>query len=401
MIVGIDLGTTNSAVARIDGSEPKLIPNSLGDLLTPSVIGLDHDDNILVGKAAVELAVSAPDRCASMFKRKMGLDWECRLGKRKYSAFQLSGLVLLALKSDAECALNTRIEDAVITVPAYFNDDQRRATIEAGRLAGLNVRRIINEPTAASLAYGIHKRDEERTVAIFDLGGGTFDVSIVDFFEGAIEVRASAGESILGGEDFTRALAHFVLSQHNLVFEQIELRHPKMLSRLIRQCEIAKRNLSESDHASVRLPNPDGSFEEATQPFELKRDDLHRCCEKLIARIELPIRRALADAKITREEVDDVILAGGSTRMPLVSQLVNRVFNRPPLIEINPDHVVAMGAAIQAALLEKSEAVDDMIVTDVAPLLTRRRNRQGNGREFAGRLFPSHHQPQFGHSLFP
>lgn len=367
MIVGIDLGTTNSAVAVLRGERPELIRNALGEGLTPSVVGFDHDGNLLVGKPARELMVTHPDRCAAVFKRQMGEQWSTVVAGKPFSAIQLSSMVLSALKADAENFLQQTVTEAVITVPAYFNDDQRHATIEAGKLAGLEVRRIINEPTAASLAYGIHEQDEEKTVAIIDLGGGTFDVSIVDFFEGAIEVRASAGEAILGGEDFTRAIANHVLVERGLVYEHVEMKHPKMLSRLIQQCEKAKRSLTKSVTCQIQVPKQDGTLDSENASFEISREQLAESCQKVLARIELPIRRAMGDAKLTRYDIDEVILVGGATRMPMIVSLVERLFEKEPLARFNPDEVVALGAAIQGALLSKNSAVDDLIVTDVAP----------------------------------
>lgn len=367
MIVGIDLGTTNSAVAVLRGEQPELIPNALGEELTPSVVGFDHDGNLFVGKAARELMVTQPDRCAAVFKRQMGEQWSTEVAGKTFSAIQLSSMVLSALKADAENFLQETVNEAVITVPAYFNDDQRHATIEAGKLAGLDVRRIINEPTAASLAYGIHEQDDEKTVAIIDLGGGTFDVSIVDFFEGAIEVRASAGEAILGGEDFTRAIANHVLVENGLVYEHVEMKNPKMLSRLIQQCEKAKRSLTKSETCQIQVPKQDGTLDSENKPFEISRPQLVESCQKVLARIELPIRRAMGDAKLTRYDIDEVILVGGATRMPMIVGLVERLFEKEPLARFNPDEVVALGAAIQGALLSKNSAVDDLIVTDVAP----------------------------------
>lgn len=367
MIVGIDLGTTNSAVAVLRGERPELIRNALGEGLTPSVVGFDHDGNLFVGKPARELMVTHPDRCAAVFKRQMGEQWSTEVAGKPFSAIQLSSMVLSALKADAENFLQQTVTEAVITVPAYFNDDQRHATIEAGKLAGLEVRRIINEPTAASLAYGIHEQDEEKTVAIIDLGGGTFDVSIVDFFEGAIEVRASAGEAILGGEDFTRAIANHILVERGLVYEHVEMKHPKMLSRLIQQCEKAKRSLTKSESCQIQVPKQDGTLDSENKPFEISREQLAGSCQKVLARIELPIRRAMGDAKLTRYDIDEVILVGGATRMPMIVSLVERLLEKEPLARFNPDEVVALGAAIQGALLSKNSAVDDLIVTDVAP----------------------------------
>src|SRR3954471_3618649 len=239
-VIGIDLGTTNSAAAWLADDGPRLIPNALNATLTPSVVGLDDGGQLLVGAAARELQVVHPERCASLFKRHMGSDWTATLGGRTFTPEELSSLVLASLKADAEAFFQKPVARAVITVPAYFNDRQRKATIAAGRIAGLEVERIFNEPTSAALAYGFHEAKEDKTLLIFDLGGGTFDVSVVELFEGTLEVRASAGESFLGGEDFTRTLAARVLEARGLVFERTELEAPRLVSRLVRQCEIAK-----------------------------------------------------------------------------------------------------------------------------------------------------------------
>lgn len=366
-IVGIDLGTTNSVVAILTEGKPKLIPNAIGSVLTPSVVGVDENGEILVGHAAVEHQVVSPNSCAACFKRQMGTDQIFKLGKQKFTATQLSSLVLAALKQDAEAFLGTAVDRAVITVPAYFNNQQRQATIEAGKLAGFQVERIINEPTAASLAYGIHESDSEKTIAVFDLGGGTFDISLVDFFEGAIEVRASAGEAVLGGEDFTRALARGVLASRSIAFEPAEHKAPKMVSRLIQQCEKAKRQLSSSDVAEVRMPNKRGDLDPDSETLQVTRADLTKACKVLLDRITVPVRRAMGDAGLTRTDIDQVIMVGGATRMPIIFDLAEKLFGQPPVSGINPDEVVAAGAAIQAALIDEDEALEDMVVVDVAP----------------------------------
>jgi len=230
MIIGIDLGTTNSVVAIMRDEKPELIPNALGDVLTPSVVGFDPNSELLVGAAAKELQVVHPDRCASLFKRHMGGDWSIELDDRKFTPEELSALVMRSLKEDAEAYLGESIRRAVITVPAYFNDDQRKATLRAGKLPGLEVERIINEPTAAAIAYGLHESDQEKVVVVIDLGGGTFDVSVVEMFEGTVEVRASSGECFLGGEDFTRTMASRILQSQGHVFEQIEAKSPLLAS---------------------------------------------------------------------------------------------------------------------------------------------------------------------------
>jgi molecular chaperone HscC len=367
IIIGIDLGTTNSAASYIDGDEPRLIPNALGEVLTPSVVGIDPEGNLVVGRAATELMVTHPDRCASQFKRKMGSDWVATLSGKSFTPEELSALVLRSLKQDAEAHLGTQINRAVITVPAYFNDPQRKATIHAGRVAGLTVERILNEPTAAALAYGLKDPGTERILLIFDLGGGTFDVSVVDVMDGAIEVRASAGEGFLGGEDFTRSMAVRLLERVGLTFERTEMEAPKQVSRLIQQCEGAKRLLTRQDSATVRVPARSGEIEADARIETVTRDDFRRWTDHLMGRIELPIRRALGDAGLSRADIQEVILVGGATRMPRVIERVSDLFGKPPLCGINPDEVVALGAAVQAGLIAREVSLDDLVVTDVAP----------------------------------
>ncbi len=365
-IVGIDLGTTNSAVAHLTPNGPQIIPNALGGRLTPSVVGVDEGDRVLVGAAARELQVVRPERCSSLFKRFMGTDRETKLGGKTFSPEELSGLVLRALKADAEAHFGGPVTRAVITVPAYFNDRQRKATIAAGRIAGLQVERILNEPTAAAIAYGFHDAKQDKTVLVFDLGGGTFDVSVVELFEGAMEVRASAGETALGGEDFTRAVAARVLGGLGQSFEHAEATAPRMVSRLLLEAERAKCKLSRDDEAVVRVPDAKGNADAATE-VTVTRAQLEAWVTPTLDRIELPIRRALADAKVTREKVDEVILVGGATRMPLVVKRVTELFGKEPHRRLNPDEVVALGAAVQAGLVGKDAAVDDLVVTDVSP----------------------------------
>jgi molecular chaperone HscC len=366
-IIGIDLGTTNSAAAWLADDGPRLIPNAVGGTLTPSVVGLDPDGKLVVGAAAKELQVLHPERCATLFKRHMGSDWTAELPGRTFTPEELSSLVLAALKADAEAFFQGPVNKAVITVPAYFNDRQRKATIAAGRIAGLDVVRIFNEPTAAALAYGFHEAKDDKTLLIFDLGGGTFDVSIVELFDGTLEVRASAGESILGGEDFTRTLAARVLQTQGWTFERAELSAPRLVSRLIQQCEIAKCKLSREESIAVRVPDKDGNFPDASPTVSVSRPEFEAWTQQILNRIELPIRRVLGDAKLSRDRIDEVILVGGATRMPQVVRRVTDLLGKPPQRRLNPDEVVALGSAVQAGLFAKSKGVDDMVVTDVAP----------------------------------
>lgn len=285
---------------------PDLIPNSLGELLTPSIVAIDQDGALLVGRAAKELQVRFPGRCASIFKRFMGSDWTTKIDGKTFSARELSSLVLRSLKSDAESKLGHSVSDAVITVPAYFNERQRTDTIEAGKLAGFNVRRIINEPTAAAIAYGLREHASERILTVVDLGGGTFDVSVVEQFEGVIEIRASAGEVFLGGEDFTTAIVSQVLQSQSLSLETEELRHPLRVSRLRHECEQAKRKLTAQSSAIIRVPNVQGEYLNDAPRVEVTRDQFNQWTERVLQQIEGPLRRALGDAGLNRTQIDEV-----------------------------------------------------------------------------------------------
>jgi molecular chaperone HscC len=367
MIIGIDLGTTNSVAAYLTADGPQLILNSLGEALTPSVVGIDDSGAVLVGRAARELQVVHPERCASVFKRYMGSDWSIELAGRKFTPETLSGLVLRSLKEDAEHQLGQPVTAAVVTVPAYFNEPQRKATLNAGRIAGLKVERILNEPTAAALAYGMHSMQDEKVLAVVDLGGGTFDVSIVDLFAGALEVRASAGECFLGGEDFTRTLAARVLAARGIVFEAAEFESPLLVARMIQQCELAKCQLSRQTSVSVRLADSQGNLTSESPVEEVTREQFHQWTEPILNRVELPIRRALGDARLKPGDVDEVILVGGATRMPAFVARAWKILGREPHCHLDPDEVVARGAAVQAGLIGRDASVSDMVVTDVAP----------------------------------
>jgi len=360
MIIGIDLGTTNSLVAVWEAGSPRLIPNSLGEVLTPSCVSLDDDGTILVGRAARERLQSHPDRTAAIFKRFMGSDKTVRLGKREFRAEELSALVLRALKEDAEAVLGHPVTEAIITVPAYFSDTQRKATKAAGQLAGLRVDRLLNEPTAAALAYGIHLRGSESKFLVFDLGGGTFDVSVLDLFEGVMEVRASAGDNFLGGEDFVALLAEKFFEQSKLPTSLKKDAH--FMQKLTARIETAKRILSESPHTTVRVEHDGQNYE-----MELDEAVLERICAPLLMRLRDPVERALRDANLQIAELDSIVLAGGATRMPVVRRLVARMFGRFPAVDINPDEVVALGAAVQAGLKMKDAALDEVVMTDVSP----------------------------------
>jgi molecular chaperone HscC len=360
MIVGIDLGTTNSLISVWENGQARLIPNSLGELLTPSCISVDDDGSILVGRAARERLQTHPHASTAAFKRHMGSDKLITLGRRAFRAEELSALVLRALKADAEVALGQPVTACIITVPAYFSDAQRKATRAAGQLAGMQVDRLLNEPTAAALAYGIHLRDSENRFLVFDLGGGTFDVSVLDLFDNVMEVQASSGDNYLGGEDFTATLVEHFLKTC-AVPERLAT-SPRFLQRLHAQVELAKRTLGEQPAAVIRI-------EEESQAFSMEVDQaaFEKLCAPLLQRLREPVERALRDVNLAVSELDNIVLAGGATRMPVVRRMVTRMFGRVPACEINPDHVVALGAAVQAGLRSNDAALDEVVMTDVAP----------------------------------
>lgn len=367
VVVGIDLGTTNSLCAVFRDGKPQLIPNAHGGVLTPSVVGVLESGEILVGSPAKELRVTQPDRCASAFKRFMGTDRKVTIAEKTFTAAELSSLVLKSLKNDAEAFLKCEVTEAVITVPAYFNDHQRKATRLAGQLAGLKVRRIVNEPTAAALTYGFHDRGSDRKLLVIDLGGGTFDVTLMDIFEGTLEINATAGESSLGGEDFTDRLVSVVLAQKNMQLETAEMQHPLLVARLRQQCEDAKRAFLSEERTYVRMPENDGSLNEQNKRIAVTRENFVKISQPLMERLQRPVGRVLRDAELEPDQVGDVILVGGATRMPIVRDFVREFFHKEPLCTHNPDEVVALGAAVQAALMENDVAVDDMVMTDVCP----------------------------------
>lgn len=360
-IIGIDLGTTNSLVGLWRNNEAILIPNALGQVLTPSCVSMDADGSILTGRPAYDRLQTHPEASAANFKRYMGTDRKFGVGSRYFRAEELSSLVLKALKADAEAFLGTEARDAVIAVPAYFNDAQRKATRIAGELAGLNVLRLINEPTAAALAYGVQNRETERKFLIFDLGGGTFDVSVLDFFEGVMEVRASTGDNYLGGEDFTEVLVNLFATRNDLRLGSLGSADRQ---RLQRQAEYVKRRLTQDGTETVELNvTLDGrSYELQTTVAEIEH-----FFDSILQRLRKPVERALRDSKIAVGSLDEVILVGGATRMPVVRKLVTRMFGRLPAMRLNPDEVIALGAAVQAGLIGRDAALEEMVLTDVAP----------------------------------
>ncbi|TVT51190.1 MAG: molecular chaperone HscC [Denitromonas halophila] len=361
MLIGIDLGTTNSLVGVFRDGEATLIPNALGHFLTPSAVSVDEQGAVLVGLPARERLTTHPEHTATAFKRWMGTDKVVRLGNRRFRPEELSALVLGALKADAEAWLGEPVSEAVISVPAYFNEAQRRATKTAAELAGLKVERLLNEPTAAGLAYGLVERKEMSSFLIFDLGGGTFDVSVLEYFEGVVEVRASAGDTRLGGEDFVQVLTRLFLSRCEGLAEDDRERIARSQT-LWRIAEQAKRDLGEHEQVELRLTDGGRDYVQ-----RITRADYEAACAELLARLRHPIERALRDAQIDVGSLDEVVLVGGATRMPMVRQLVTRLFGRLPLRHINPDETVARGAAIQAALKARDAALDEVVLTDVMP----------------------------------
>ncbi len=365
--IGIDLGTTNSLVTVFHDGKPVLIPNAHGSVMTPSVVGVLPSGEVVVGQTAKELRVTHPESCVWCFKRYMGQDRRFVLGTKEFTPHELSSLVLRSLRSDASLALGCDVTNAVITVPAYFNDHARQATRIAGEMAGLHVRRMINEPTAAALMYGFHDRKEEKNIVVIDLGGGTFDVTVMEVFESTLEIRASAGESLLGGEDFTDRIVSEVLNAENSRLELAELNDPLRVARLRSECESAKRTLATEEEASIRVPDVDGRFGDKPKRFRIDRKVFSRLCNPLMQRVASPIARALRDAELKPTEIDEIILVGGATRMNMLQIFVQEFFGQPAVMRYNPDEVVALGAAIQAALIGEDAAVDDMVMTDVCP----------------------------------
>jgi molecular chaperone DnaK len=365
--VGIDLGTTNSVVSVLEGGEPTVIANAEGARTTPSIVAFARNGEVLVGEVAKRQAVTNPDRTIRSVKREMGTDWAIDIDGKKYTPQEISARVLMKLKRDAEAYLGEQIADAVITVPAYFNDSQRQATKEAGEIAGFNVLRIVNEPTAAALAYGLDKGTKEQTVLVFDLGGGTFDVSLLELGEGVIEVKATAGNNHLGGDDWDeRVIDHLVKTfrgQHG-----IDLSQDKMaMQRLREAAEKAKIELSAATTTGINLPYiTAGAAGPLHLDTQLSRAEFQRMTQDLLDSCKGPFEQAIKDAGVQIGDVDHVILVGGSTRMPAVSELVNQLTGRDPNKGVNPDEVVAVGAALQAGVL-KGE-VKDVLLLDVTPL---------------------------------
>ncbi len=365
--VGIDLGTTNSVVAVLEGGEPTVIPNAEGARTTPSVVAFTKNGEVLVGEVAKRQAVTNVDRTIRSVKRHMGTDWTVKIDDKSYRPQQISAFILQKLKRDAEAYLGESVTNAVITVPAYFSDAERQATKEAGEIAGLTVDRIINEPTAAALAYGLDKGDQEQTVLVFDLGGGTFDVSLLDISDGVFEVKATNGDNRLGGDDWDQRVVDWMVTRFRNA-NGIDLSKDKMArQRLQEAAERAKIELSSAQEATINLPYITAGAEGPLHLDErLSRSEFQRMTQDLLDRCRAPFNKVIADAKLSVDKINQVILVGGSTRMPAVVDLVKELSGKEPHKGVNPDEVVALGASLQAGVL-KGE-VKDVLLLDVTPL---------------------------------
>ena len=366
MIVGIDLGTTNSLIAYFTEDGPKIIPNRLGKNLTPSVVSVDAEGNVFVGETAKERMSLYPNTVASAFKRSMGTERNYVLSGRTFKPEELSSMVLKQLKEDAEAFLGEEVTEAVISVPAYFDDKRRKATKRAGELAGLKVERMISEPTAAAVAYGLYDKTRDTRFLVFDLGGGTFDVSILELYHNILEVRAVAGDNYLGGEDFTQVMVKLFLQKTKLHTKDLR---EKEHVRLYKQCEKAKLAISDTEKVIVRLVR---SAADEAEPSEenvvectISYREYEDACEPLLMQIREPVKKSLTDAGLKLTDIDEVILIGGATRLTIVKDFLIRLFRKFPDNKLNPDETVALGAAVQAAMKERRAEVKEVILTDV------------------------------------
>ncbi len=372
VMIGIDLGTTNSLVAIMKDGTPEVLTNEMGEALTPSAVALAEDGTVLVGRAARDRLVSAPESGKAFFKRDMGTAAGYKFGGRLWTPVECSARILQEMKRIAELRLGQPVTSAVITVPAYFHDPQRQATIEAAKIAGLKVDRLINEPTAAALAYGHRAKGEESTLLVFDLGGGTFDVTLLEIFEGIVEVKASSGESRLGGEDYTDTLADWISRE----FQWSPLPPDKVRWR--EQVESLKRKLTRQETGTIFL---------GEKEVNISRDDFTTAAAELTARLRPVVRRCLRDGGVWPQHLDGVLLVGGASRMPLVIQNIREELGCEPNQTLDPDLVVAMGAAVQQALCSGDEAVRELVLTDVCPHTL--------GVEVSKQLTPGQHDAGF------
>lgn len=386
MIVGIDLGTTHSLIGTYGEDGPRLFPNALGENLTPSVVSVDDEGHVIVGRAARDRMVSHPESSVATFKRWMGTARETRLGKHTFRPEELSALILRSLIADAEAATGEKVTEAVISVPAYFSDAQRKATRAAGELAGIRVERLINEPTAAALAYGLQENHEGSRFLVFDLGGGTFDVSVLEMFDGVVEVHASAGDNFLGGEDFLDVLEAAFCAEHQLPIDTLT---PQEHGQLRRRLEQAKRELGANASVAVEWRH-----RERTLHWQIDEERFARLAEPLVHRMRAPLERAMRDARLQPTQLDEIVLVGGASRMPLVARLVSRMFGRLPLRHVNPDQAIALGACVSAGLKSRDQRLDEVILTDVCPytLGVKVSRRDDKGNEQTGFFAPVIHR---------
>ncbi len=366
--VGIDLGTTNSVVSVLEGGEPVVIANAEGSRTTPSIVAFAKNGEVLVGQSAKNQAVTNVDRTVRSVKRHMGSDWSIEIDDKSYTPQEISARTLQKLKRDAEAYLGDEVTDAVITVPAYFEDAQRQATKEAGQIAGLNVLRIVNEPTAAALAYGLEKAESEQTILVFDLGGGTFDVSLLEIGDGVVEVLATAGDNELGGDDWDQRIVEWLVDKFKSQ-NGVDLSKDKMaMQRLREAAEKAKIELSSQQQASINLPyiTVDAEKNPLFLDETLSRTEFQKITSDLLDRTKAPFNQVIKDAGLSVSDIDHVVLVGGSTRMPAVTELVKELTGKEPNKSVNPDEVVALGAALQAGVLRGD--VKDVLLLDVTPL---------------------------------
>jgi len=366
-VIGIDLGTTNSCVSVLEGGEPTIIPNAEGNRTTPSIVAFTKNGERLVGETAKRQAITNPDRTIASVKREMGSNFHVAIDGRNYSPQEISAMVLGKLKADAEAYLGEKVTEAVITVPAYFTDAQRQATKDAGKIAGLEVKRIVNEPTSASLAYGLDKTEEQQKILVFDLGGGTFDVSVLEIGDGVFEVLATNGDNHLGGDDFDKVVMDFMAEQFKSE-HGVDLRDDKMSKQRLKEAaEKAKKELSSTQTTNVNLPFITAS---AAGPLHLDMDitraKFEQLAGELVRKTEGPTKKAIKDAGVNASELAQIILVGGSTRIPAVQEAVKKITGKDAHKGINPDECVAVGAAIQAGVL--SGEVKDLLLLDVTPL---------------------------------
>ncbi len=360
MIIGIDLGTTNSLVAYYTDEGPKIIPNRLGKNLTPSVVSVDEDGQVYIGETAKERMLLYPKSSAAVFKRSMGSEKEYELSGKKFLPEELSALILRALKEDAEYYLQEEVTEAVISVPAYFNDERRKATKRAGELAGLKVERIISEPTAAAIAYGLYENRENGKFLVFDLGGGTFDVSILELYDSIIEVRAVAGDNFLGGEDFTKVIEDIFFEKNPDINR--EILSQKELKHITKQAENCKLGFNGERYSTMTC-----KIGEETYEMRLSIDEYEAKCDELLDKIRQPIKRSLSDANVRLKDINRVVLVGGATKLSFIRKFVGKLFHNLPDTSINPDEAVALGAAVQGAMKERKDSIKEVILTDVCP----------------------------------